>query len=191
MTTLALILTAIALSMDAVAVSLCCGLTSRGRMTPWQMLRVGLCFGGFQALMPALGFLLGQSIHRYIAAIDHWVAFGLLAFIGGRMLWEQWKNRHEPDCPPRDLTKLSNLLLMSIATSIDALAVGLGLAMTEVKMLPTILTIGVVTFVLCMVAILVGRSAKGVFARYANVLGGLILVIIGTTILIEHLGGAA
>lgn len=186
MTPIELLLTAVALSMDAVAVSLSCGLTAQ-RMTRWQMLRIALCFGIFQALMPAIGYLLGSSIHQFIEAVDHWIAFGLLLFIGGRMIWEQWRSRHEDTCKVQDMTQWGNLLLMGLATSIDALAVGIGLAMTQVNLLLSVSFIGVTTFMLSGLALVLGRKVSGMFSKYAGALGGVILIGIGINILVEHL----
>ena len=184
-----LFLLAVGLSMDAFAVSVCKGL-SAGRVTLTHALTAGLWFGGFQGLMPFLGWLLGSSVSQYIEAVDHWVAFGLLAVIGGKMAWESLRRGcgEEGEAPP-DLSA-QRLCMLAIATSIDALAVGVSMAFMSVHILASAAVIGVVAFALSVTGGLVGRRLGCLFQRRAELTGGLVLIAIGVKILIEHLSGS-
>ena len=179
---------ALGLSMDAFAVSICKGLATES-MRPRHMVIVGLWFGGSQALMPLVGYFLGAAFQKYITAVDHWVAFALLAIIGGRMVWGALRHGagEEEDAPP-DLSA-RRLCLLAIATSIDALAVGVSMAFMNVPVLLSAVVIGVVAFVLSLVGGLVGKRLGSLFQRRAELVGGLVLIAIGVKILIEHLSG--
>ena len=183
-------LLAVALSMDAFAVALASGCAIR-EIRLRQYVRVSAAFGFFQFFMPVLGWFLGQSVHHFIEAWDHWLAFVLLAWIGGNMLRSGigGLRKDEPvACPRSDPTAGWNLLLLAVATSIDALAVGVTFAFLQVNIVPAVLFIGVITFVLSSVGVWAG-SAFGERSRArAELAGGIILILMGTKILLEHLG---
>ncbi len=179
-----LLLTAVALSMDAFAISLSIGI-SRNVIDLKAMFSAALAFGFFQFLMPVLGWLAASSFSQYIRSFDHWIAFLLLAFIGGKMLFESLRGGGE-ECPPRKLT-LRSLLMLAIATSIDALAVGVSFALIEVNIWTSSLLIGCVTFLLCALGVLLGRKLGNLLGKWAEIAGGIILILIGLKILIEHL----
>jgi manganese efflux pump family protein len=175
---------AIALAMDAFAVALGTAL-SLPVLTGRHLFRLSWHFGLFQALMPILGWIAGMSIQKWIVNFDHWIAFGLLGFIGGRMLWEaihkeERVNRGDP-------TRGWSLVILSVATSIDALAVGLTLAMLDVSIWFPSLIIGLVAGVLTTVGMLLGRRLGGRYRAKVEIMGGLILIGIGVKILVEHL----
>ena len=180
-----LLLTAVALSMDALAVSITNGLTIR-KLSWRHALKTGLFFGFFQALMPVIGYLAGVTIRDVIVSIDHWVTFGLLAAIGGKMAWDAL---HEKDdgAQVEDPTHTATLTLMAIATSIDALAVGIGLALNQVNIFASSACIGLVTFVLCVCGVMLGKKLGDAFQKHAQVAGGVVLILIGLKILVEHL----
>ncbi len=187
MNLLELLLTAIGLAMDAFAVSICKGLGMH-RMNYKQALVIGLYFGVFQALMPLLGWLLGTSFSRYIRAFDHWIAFVLLAFIGGKMLWDAFHESGEEKTEAID-GKLNHkeLFMLAIATSIDALAVGIAFACLEVSIWSSITIIGVVTLVISFLGVCIGHRFGNRFEKQATIVGGLVLVAIGVKILLQHL----
>ena len=180
-----LFLVAVGLSMDAFAVSICKGL-STPKLRPRHLLVVGLWFGGFQALMPLLGYFLGAAFQRYITAVDHWVAFVLLALIGGNMIREAFSPESEAaDCS----LSVKVMAPMAIATSIDALAVGVTFALLpDVQILPAVGLIGVTTFALSALGVKVGRVFGAKYQAKAEFVGGAILVLLGLKILLEHLG---
>ena len=182
-----LLLTAIALSMDAFAVSVCKGLGMR-RMRYDQALVISLYFGVFQALMPLIGWLLGTSFSRYIQAFDHWIAFVLLAFLGGKMLWDvfQEKEDGEQESAERRLDH-RELFMLAIATSIDALAVGIAFACLDVNIWSSISIIGVTTLVISFAGVWIGNRFGNRFQKKAEIAGGLVLILIGVKILAEHL----
>lgn len=177
-------LLAASLAADAFAVAISMGLSAR-KASFRDAVRVGLFFGGFQALMPLLGYLAGSTVSAVIARYDHWIAFGLLAFIGGRMLWESARGKEEGGQP--SLGALRKLLVLSIATSIDALAVGVSLAVLRENIWVNAAWIGCVTFALSTLGVLAGRRLGRRMQRCATVAGGLVLIFIGAKILIEHL----
>ncbi len=179
-----LLLTGVALSMDAFAVSVCKGLSAR-RLRPADAVKTGLFFGGFQALMPLLGWLLGRQFESYITEIDHWIAFVLLAFIGGKMVWEAL---HGGDGDDSGSFAFKELLLLAIATSIDALAVGVTFAFLSVNIWSSIAVIGVTTFAFSFGGVYLGNKVGGRFHEKAELAGGVVLVLIGLKILLEHLG---
>ena len=183
----AILALSVGLAMDAAAVS-----AARGMAVPRVRVRhavlVAVFFGGFQALMPVVGWLVGTRIGPLVEAWDHWIAFVLLGAIGAKMLWESRGSK--TDDPPRSEDELFGfrvMLLLAIATSIDALAVGITLPMLDAPFALSVITIGVTTAVLCVVGLLVGRRAGAMFGRRLDFLGGLILIGVGTMILIEHL----
>lgn len=173
----------VGLSMDAFAVSVCKGL-SAGRARPGQHLATGAWFGGFQVLMPLLGFLLGVRFQAVIASVDHWIAFVLLASIGGKMIWEAMgeQARLDGDFGPR------SMLPLAVATSIDALAVGVTFAFLRVQIVPAVALIGCITFCLSALGVWVGAVFGSRFQKRAEITGGMILILMGLKILLEHLG---
>ena len=186
MSTWEILVIAVGLSMDAVAVSLAASASNRaqGRRA---VFRLSFHFGLFQALMPVLGWALGVSVAPYIASVDHWVAFGLLVFVGGRMIYAALAGRAEDEDLTRDPSKGTTLVLLSVATSIDALAIGLTLAMLGHGIWYAALIIGLVTGSLSFAAILVGRRAGAAAGARMEVVGGAALIAIGVKILVEHL----
>ncbi len=177
-------LTGIGLSMDAFAVAICKGLKMQ-KLNYKQMGLIALFFGGFQALMPLIGWALGGSFKSYIEGFDHWVAFGLLLFIGGKMIIEAFGNDEEDCCACFDVKEL---FIMAIATSIDALAVGIAFAIDDINIWSSILIIGITTFILSAIGVLIGHKFGAVYKSKAELAGGLILILIGFKILFEHLG---
>ena len=183
-----MLLLAVGVSMDAFAVSVCKGLSMQ-KAGLKEGAVCGLWFGGAQALMPLLGYFLGSAFSQAIYAIDHWIAFGLLAVIGINMLVEAIKsgcdccNEHDGDL------SFKTMLLLALATSIDALAVGVSLAMAgNVRIVPTVALIGGVTGLMCMVGVKVGAAFGARFQKPAQITGGVILILLDTKILLEHLG---
>ena len=182
-----LLLLAVGLSMDAFAVSICKGLSMK-KAGLREGAICGIWFGGFQALMPVIGFLLGSLFAEAIEAFDHWVAFGLLAIIGINMLKEAFG---KCDCEEEHDADLSfkTMLVMAIATSIDAMAVGISLAMAgDVNIVTAVLLIGVITFAMCAAGVKIGNIFGSRFEKKAQVAGGVILILLGIKILLEHLG---
>ena len=183
MTFTELFLLAVGLAMDAFAVSVCKGL-ALSRVDMKKALAAGLWFGGFQALMPLLGYLLGSRFASYIADFDHWIAFVLLALIGGNMIRESLGDEEEADAS----FGLRAMLPLALATSIDALAVGLTFAFLSVRVLPAVTLIGVVTLVISTAGVKLGNLFGARFRGKAEFAGGLILILLGVKILLEHLG---
>ncbi len=177
------LLTSIGLAMDAVAVSISSGMSVRVIKLS-QALKMALCFGLMQALMPWLGYLAGSQFRGQLEAYDHWVAFLLLAFLGIKLIRDSKEAGEEPVDSPFSNGKL---LVLGLATSIDALAVGVSFSLLEIGLLQTVTTIGLVTFALCLPAVWFGAKLGKPMARRADVIGGVILIGIGTKILIEHL----
>ena len=173
--------------MDAFAVSLCKGLKMQ-RINHRHAMIISLFFGGFQALMPLVGWFLGSQFERYIAAYDHWVAFALLAFVGIKMIIEAVKSESEEQDCSNDHIDLRELVILAIATSIDALAVGISFAFLEVKIVPAVLLIGVITFTLSYIGVALGNRFGSRYKSKAELAGGIILLLIGLKILFEHLG---
>ncbi len=182
-----ILLIAVGLSMDAFAVSLCKGLKMQ-RVNHRHAFVISLFFGGFQALMPLIGWVLGSQFERYIAAIDHWVAFALLAIVGTKMIIEAVKGESEEQDCSNDHLDLKELVILAVATSIDALAVGISFAFLDVKILPAVLLIGLTTFVLSYAGVALGNRFGSRYKSKAELAGGVILVLIGLKILFEHLG---
>jgi putative Mn2+ efflux pump MntP len=175
---------ALALAMDAFAVALGTG-TVLSRLTGRHLFRLGFHFGLFQALMPVLGWLAGLTIVQWVEAWDHWIAFTLLAFIGGRMIYEACSEGEKPD--DRDPTRGLNLVMLSVATSIDALAVGFSLSVIGVSIWFPALIIGLVAGALTIIGMLVGKRVGDRWGAHVEIIGGLVLISIGTKILFEHL----
>ena len=181
-----LILIAVGLSMDAFAVAVCKGLSMQ-RIDRRDALLLGVFFGGFQALMPLLGYLLGSGFAGYIERWDHWIAFVLLAFIGGNMIRESFEGEEE-DCGCYEPLRYRELFTLAVATSIDALAVGVSFAFLSVTILPAVTLIGCTTFALTLVGVWVGNLFGARYKSRAELTGGVILILIGLKILLEHLG---
>lgn len=186
MGTAELFLLAVGLSMDALAVALCKGL-ALGKLDLGRALWVGLWFGGFQGLMPLAGWALGAGFARSIAAIDHWVAFLLLGWLGGNMLCTARADEPEDSSAALDLRAM---LPLAVATSIDALAVGISLAILRANIWVCSGWIGIITFTLSALGVRLGKKLGDKFQRSAGLLGGLVLICIGIKILVEHLTGA-
>ena len=183
-----LFLIGVGLSMDAFAVSVCKGLAME-KINKKQAAVIGLYFGGFQALMPFLGWLLGVRFQKYIVSIDHWVAFVLLAFIGGKMILEAVRDSEDPEIGQKNPPlKHKEMFIMAVATSIDALAVGITFAFLEVPIAEAVAIIGCTTFVLSVVGVAAGNFFGTRYKRKAEICGGVILILIGLKILTEHLG---
>ncbi len=176
-----LFLTAVALSMDAFAVSVCKGLSVR-KLKPQHALCVGLYFGGFQALMPLIGYFLGLQFERFIVSVDHWIAFVLLGLIGFNMIKEA-NECEEFD----DSFSFKTMLTLAVATSIDALAVGITFAVIKAEIIPAVTLIGIITFSLSIVGIKIGNIFGAKFKSKAEIAGGVLLILMGLKILIEHL----
>ena len=173
--------------MDAVAVSVSAGIARGSRATWGEAFRMAAVFGLFQALMPAIGYGAGAFFRDAIEAYDHWVAFGLLALVGGHMIKESFETGEER--LPGDPFSPKRLLLLGFATSIDALAVGLTLALIELPLALSVSVIGFVTFALCLPAVHMGARLGSRLAHRAEFVGGLVLVAIGANILYQHLHG--
>lgn len=179
-----LFILAVGLSMDAFAVSVCKGL-SLGKIKIKHMCIAGLWFGGFQALMPLIGYLLGSSFSELVAKYDHWIAFVLLALIGGNMIKEALGKKEDS---MDDSMGFKTMLLLAIATSIDALAVGVTFAFLDVSIIPAISFIGVVTFVLSAIGVKAGSLFGYKYKSKAELCGGIILILLGIKILLEGVG---
>lgn len=175
---------AIALSMDAFSVSICKGLTTKKFSIKTAVL-CGLWFGGFQALMPVIGYFLGVQFESLIINIDHWIAFGLLFLIGVNMIREAFGDEKDEKSSNNDA---KTMFLLAIATSIDALAVGVTFAFLQVGIWKAILIIGITTFVFSFTGVAIGNFFGAKYSKPASIIGGIILILIGTKILLEHLG---
>lgn len=183
-----LVLIGVGLSMDAFAVALCKGLSMR-RVNYAHAAVIALFFGVFQAVMPLIGWVLGTQFARYITSVDHWIAFALLAYIGGKMIWDALHEAPETaPCAGEGRLDLKKLLMLAVATSIDALAVGITFAFLQVSILPAVATIGLITFALSFAGVVVGNRFGTRFQKKAEIAGGVVLVLIGLKILLEHLG---
>jgi putative Mn2+ efflux pump MntP len=176
---------ALALAMDAFAVAIVAGLTL-SPMTKRHVFRLSFHFGLFQALMPLIGWAAGTAVYKYIADFDHWVAFGLLSFVGGRMILGSLRGDEEARSG-RDPTSGWDLVILSVATSIDALAIGLSLAMIGSRILFPALVIGVVAGVITVLGMVLGRKIGALWGRRVEAAGGVVLIAIGIRILLQHL----
>jgi putative Mn2+ efflux pump MntP len=177
---------AVGLSMDAFAVAVCKGLSIQ-KVRLKDALTVGLYFGAFQAAMPLIGYYIGVQFADYITAFDHWIAFALLGLIGGKMI-----KGSLADCCPEEAGDASlspkAMLPLAVATSIDALAVGVSFAFLSVRIAPAVSLIGITTLVLSMLGVVVGKGAGARFKTKAELVGGIVLALIGVKILLEHYG---
>ena len=182
---LSLLLIALSLSLDCFAVAVSASV-AMPRVSYLLALRTAFAFGSAQFLMPVLGWLAGRTIVDIISGFDHWVAFVLLAAVGGRMLWESFHSR-EGRTQTADITRGILLLTLAVATSIDALAVGLSFAFLKINIVAASATIGVVAFIVSMLGFTLGRRVGGVLGRQAKIAGGAILIAIGLRILLSHL----
>ena len=190
---IALIFTAFALSMDAFAVSITTGMTIKN-LKKSTALKMALAFGVFQGAMPLLGWALGISFESYIKSIDHWIAFILLGFIGFNMIKGFFDDRKEENASELEFSAtadehdLSNkeIIMLAVATSIDALAVGISFAFLNVSIIPAASIICIITFLVCVVGVFVGNKVGDIFNGYAELVGGIILILIGFNIFNEH-----
>lgn len=182
---LELFILAVGLSMDAFAVAICKGLATENVKLKHSVI-TGAWFGGFQALMPLLGFILGATFEKYVTKIDHWIAFILLGAIGANMIKEAFsKEENDNNCS----FGFKTMFVMAIATSIDALAVGITLALLpDINIIAAVLFIGVITFTLSAIGVKIGNVFGSKYKSKAEFLGGAILVLLGLKILLEHLG---
>lgn len=179
-----LFMIAVGLSMDAFAVALCKGLNMR-KLNYRHALIIAALFGGFQGAMPLLGWLLGSQFEHYITSFGHWIAFGLLAVIGGKMIMEAFKDDDEC-CKCNLQLNIKELVVLALATSIDALAVGVSFAFLNVSIIPSIAFIGVTTFILSGMGVVIGNRFGMKFKNKAEIAGGTVLILIGLKILLEH-----
>ena len=175
--------------MDAFAVSVCKGLGMH-RVNYAHALVIALFFGIFQGLMPVIGWLVGSAFAVYVTAVDHWIAFALLAFVGGKMLWDAFHDEGEEEDDETSTQKLDlrELFMLAIATSIDALAVGISFSFLQIDIVAAALIIGCTTFVLSLVGVVVGNRFGARFEKPSQIAGGIVLIAIGLKILLEHLG---
>lgn len=204
MNIITIVLTAFALAMDAFAVSVTKGMALKN-LTKSIAIKIALFFGVFQAAMPLIGWMLGISFQGYIKAIDHWIALILLSILGGKMIYEFYESRKEAATEKEEdeievsttlegegnnKVELSNkeLTTLAIATSIDALAVGISFAFLNVNIVSSSLIIGLITFIVCFIGVIAGKKIGGIFKDYAELIGGIILILIGINIFNEHTG---
>lgn len=178
-----LLILSIGLGMDAFAVAICKGISMK-KMNWKKACIIGLYFGGFQALMPIIGFFLGSAFENIITNIDHWIAFVLLLIIGGKMIKESFDKKCE-DC--NDDITFKTMIVLAIATSIDALAIGITFAFFKVNLILAITLIGIITFILSVIGTKIGNRFGNKFEKIAEVIGGIILILLGIKILLEHL----
>ena len=184
MGTIEILLISIGLAMDAFAVSICKGLSIK-KMNWKNAIIIGLYFGIFQAGMPILGYFLGSTFERFITNIDHWIAFSLLTGIGFDMLKEAFSKESENS---NDKVDFKTMIILSIATSIDALAVGITFACLKTKIIVPAMTIGIITFLMSVSGVKIGNKFGDKYERKAEIMGGVILILLGIKILLEHLG---
>jgi len=180
-----ILIIALSLSADCFAVAISASIGNR-TLPAWQGLRVALFFGFFQSAMILLGWLAGSRIIDFISDYDHWVAFGLLALVGGRMLWESFHENEERE-KSIDITRWWLLVTLAVATSIDALAVGLSFAFLQVNLPLASITIGVTAFLITFTGFFAGKKLGEIVGKRAEIIGGIILILIGVRILVEHL----
>ena len=179
-----ILLIAVGLAMDAFAVSITTGLSTNAQQRRKNALVTASFFGGFQMIMPLIGWVAGLSLQELIVGIDHWIAFGLLFFIGAKMIFDSTKKEQENK---NSTLRLSSLLTLGIATSIDALMIGLSFAFLQTSIIFPVLIIGVVTFALSFTGYIFGYALGQVFENRIKVVGGIILVLIGLKILLDHI----
>lgn len=189
MSLIELFVLAVGLSMDAFAVSVCKGLSMK-KITLKNSVIVGLYFGGFQAGMPLIGYFLGLQFKDYIMSVDHWIAFILLGYLGLKMIQEALSKDDDIEAiqSEKEMLSFKNMSVLAIATSIDALAVGITLAFLQVNIVPAVTFIGIVTFLLSMVGVKIGNVFGIKYKSKAELAGGIILIGMGIKILLEHIG---
>ena len=180
-----LIVLSLGLGMDAFAVSICKGLSMK-KMNWKKALIIGLYFGGFQAIMPVLGYSLSKGFENFVTSIDHWIAFILLSIIGGKMVKDAFSPENSENC--NEDVGFKTMIVLAIATSIDALAVGITFAFLNVNLILAIALIGSITFFLSVIGTKVGNVFGARYENKAELLGGVILIFLGIKILLEHLG---
>ena len=176
---------AVSLSADCFAIALSSSISQK-TLSFLQLLRLPVLFGTFQSFMSVMGWLAGRTVVEFISAYDHWIAFGLLVIIGARMIWESFHDRDE-DRGKKNIANWLILLTLAVATSIDSLAVGLSFAFLEVNITLASITIGVTAFVITLIGVLIGKKVGGLVGERAETVGGVILIIIGLRILLDHL----
>lgn len=190
MNILSLVMIAVGLAMDAFAVSVANGITINGLQFK-QALKIALFFGSFQAFMPVIGWSAGINFSKYIIGIDHWVAFSVLGFIGTKMIYESIREANgqgEAAAAKEDPINNKTLTMLAVATSIDALAVGVSFSFLDIAIFSAALTIGCITFCLSFAGVMFGKKCGQAFQNKAEILGGVMLVLIGLKILVEHIG---
>ena len=181
---LTILVIAVGLAMDAFAVSIASGATYK-QLEVRHTLRIAIFFGGFQAFMPLIGALAGLSVKEYIADYDHWIAFVILAAVGGKMIYESFKiTEAQKNYSPSNILVL---LALSIATSIDALAIGITLSLVASSIITAVIVIGLVTFVLSYIGVIIGKKFGHIFENKIEAVGGLVLIALGVKILLEHM----
>ena len=195
MNALSILLTSFALSMDAFAVSITKGMTLKN-INKKLAFKIAFFFGLFQGGMPLIGWALGIGFEKYIKAFDHWIALILLAFLGGKMIYESIKGDDEdevaididenPIATQEIDIELKELLVLSVATSIDALAVGVSFAFLRIPIIPVVSAIAIVTFLVCFIGVLIGKQIGPILKNYAEIISGIILIFIGISIFNEH-----
>lgn len=183
MGTIELLFLSIGLAMDAFTVSICKGISMQ-KMDWKKACIIGLWFGGFQALMPLIGYFLGTTFENLIISVDHWIAFLLLGYIGGKMIKDAFSKKEEKD----DDVGFKTMFVLAVATSIDALAVGITFAFFDVNMFVAIPMIGITSFILPLFGTKIGNKFGDKYERKAELAGGIILILLGLKILVEHLG---
>lgn len=183
-----LFLIGVGLSMDAFAVSVCKGLNMREKLNYKHAGIIALFFGGFQAIMPLIGYFLGVNFESLIKSFDHWIAFILLGFIGGKMIYEAVTDKDDEEENNNGILNIKELFMLAVATSIDALAVGITFAFLSVNIWSSVSVIGITTFILAFSGVIIGNKFGTKYKSKAEIAGGVILVLIGTKILLEHLG---
>lgn len=187
MSIIELFLVAIGLSMDAFAVAIGKGLSMK-RLNWRQAIIIALFFGGFQALMPTLGWLLGAQFDQYVSALEGWIAFALLAFIGGKMIWDAFHEDDSSSATSEQALDVRELLVLAIATSIDAFAAGVALALLDVSIAFSASFIGITTFALSLIGVIIGHQFGSRWEKPSTIVGGVVLVAIGVKILVESFG---
>jgi len=176
---------AVGLSMDALAVSVANGIMIK-QLRAQHAFRIAFSFGFFQAMMPLIGWAAGITFSQYIKPVDHWIAFALLLGVGARMIWESI-SEGKKDEAQRNCLHFPTLLILSIATSIDALAVGVSFAFLDITIWFPIMIIGIITFIICFIGVIIGNKMGRIFGNKLGIIGGLVLIGIGIKILLEHL----
>ena len=186
MSTIEIVLVGVSLAMDAFAVSTCKGLRMP-KINYKHALIIALFFGVFQAVMPLIGWLLGSAFEKYITTFDHWIAFGLLLILGTKALVDAIRDKDDDEEKEYKLD-FKELTVLAIATSIDALAVGVTFAFLQVSLALSVSLIGVITFVLCLIGVMIGNKFGSKWKKPASIAGGVVLILMGVKILLEHLG---